>query len=204
MAVNKPQWLVAGLMLVLVAGCGGSTDEDEPTLGRDYTTERPVAETSVNTSDADSLGDISTTPIEVAVEASMELRSDRRIIVTGQTNLPPSSNLSVMVERELSGVRWRERTQINDERRFRVGPLGPGSGLPDGGYRVSVELLESSVQPAPVRRQIGLEGENMTGKWVEQSRHGLGQIVNYRRRFLIGAEPRRTQDEVEVLAVPDR
>ncbi|MGS2742955.1 hypothetical protein ACU6TU_05055 [Halomonas sp. LS-001] len=204
MAVNKPRWLVAGLMLVMVAGCGGSTDDEESTLGRDYTTDRPAAEASSDTADAESVDDVSKAPIEVTVEASMELRSDRRIILSGETNLPPSSNLSVMVERELSGVRWRERTQVNGEGRFRVGPLGPGSGLPDGGYRVSVELLESSVQPASVRQQIGLEGENLTGEWVEQSRHGLGQVINYSRRFLIGAEPRRTQDEVEVLAVPDR
>ena len=204
MAVNKPQWLVAGLMLVLVTGCGGSADEDEATLGRDYTTDSPAAEASSNTSGAEPLDNVSTTPIEVTVDASMELRSDRRIIVSGEANLPASARLSVMVERELSGVRFRERTQVNDEGRFRVGPLGPGSGLPDGGYRVSVELLESSVQPASVRRQIGLEGENLTGEWVEQSRHGLGQVINYSRRFLIGAEPRRTQDEVEVLAVPER
>ena len=204
MAVNKPRWLVAGLMLVMMTGCGGSTDEEDSTLGRDYTTDRPAAETSSDTADAEPLDDISTAPIEATVDVSMELRSDRRIILSGETNLPSSSNLSVMVERELSGVRWRERTQVSDEGRFSVGPLGPGSGLPDGGYRVSVELMESSIQPVSVRQQIGLQGENLTGKWVEQSRHGLGQIVNYSRRFLIGAEPRRTQDEVEVLAVPDR
>ena len=124
MAVNKPQWWVAGVMLVLVTGCGGSTDEDKSTLGRDYTTERPATEASAATSDVESLDDISTAPIEVAIRASMELRSDRRIIVTGETNLPPSSSLSVRVERELSGVRWRERTQVNGDRRFRVGPLG--------------------------------------------------------------------------------
>ena len=78
------------------------------------------------------------------------------------------------------------------------------ANLFDGGYNVSVEMLESSVQPASVRRQIGLEGENLTGESVEQSRHGLGQVVHYSRRFLIGAEPRTTQDEVEVLAVPER
>jgi len=203
MAVIKMQWLVVGVVFTLLAGCGGTSDEDKSTLGRDYTTTPPSAESSEQSSSSERQMSTSNQPLEATVEAFMELRSDRRIIVTGQTNLPVGSNINVMVERELSSVRWRERTQVAEEGRFRVGPLGPGSGLPDGGYRVSVELMESSIQPESVRQRIGLEGENLTGELVEQSRHGLGQVINYSRRFLIGAEPRRTRDEVEVLAVPD-
>ena len=203
MAVIKMQWLVVGVMFTLLVGCGGSGDEEKATLGRDYTTTRSADEVSEESSTSEGQTSVSNQPLEVSVEASMELRSDRRIIVTGQTNLPVNANISVMVERELSSVRWRERTRVGEEGRFRVGPLGPGSGLPDGGYRVSVELMESSIQPENVRQRIGLEGENLKGELVEQSRHGLGQVINYSRRFLIGAEPRRTRDEVEVLAVPD-
>ena len=203
MAVIKMQWLVIGVVLTLLAGCGGSGDEEQATLGRDYTTTRSADDGSETSSASEGQTSVSNQPLEVSVEASMELRSDRRIIVTGQTNLPVNANISVMVERELSSVRWRERTRVGEEGRFRVGPLGPGSGLPDGGYRVSVELMESSIQPENVRQRIGLQGENLAGDLVEQSRHGLGQVINYSRRFMIGAEPRRTQDQVEVLAVPD-
>ncbi|XKF14765.1 hypothetical protein LL947_09675 [Halomonas sp. BLK-85] len=203
MAVIKMQWLVIGLVLTLLAGCGGSGDEEQATLGRDYTTTRSADEGSDTSSGSEGQASTATQPLEVTVEASMELRSDRRIIVAGQTNLPVSSNISVMVERELSSVRWRERTQVGEDGRFQVGPLGPGSGLPDGGYRIRVELMESSIQPENVRQRIGLQGENLAGDLVEQSRHGLGQVINYSRRFMIGAEPRRTQDQVEVLVVPD-
>ncbi|WP_404413572.1 hypothetical protein LG277_09255 [Vreelandella aquamarina] len=203
MAVIKMQWLVIGVVLTLLAGCGGSGDEEQATLGRDYTTTRSADEGSDTSSGSEGQASTATQPLEVTVEASMELRSDRRIIVVGQTNLPVSSNISVMVERELSSVRWRERTQVGEDGRFQVGPLGPGSGLPDGGYRIRVELMESSIQPENVRQRIGLQGENLAGDLVEQSRHGLGQVINYSRRFMIGAEPRRTQDQVEVLAVPD-
>jgi hypothetical protein len=203
MAVIKMQWLVIGVVLTLLAGCGGSGDEEQATLGRDYTTTRSADEGSDTSSGSEGQASTATQPLEVTVEASMELRSDRRIIVAGQTNLPVSSNISVMVERELSSVRWRERTQVGEDGRFQVGPLGPGSGLPDGGYRIRVELMESSIQPENVRQRIGLQGENLAGDLVEQSRHGLGQVINYSRRFMIGAEPRRTQDQVEVLAVPD-
>ncbi len=203
MAVIKMQWLVIGVVLTLLAGCGGSGDEEQATLGRDYTTTRSADEGSDTSSGSEGQASAATQPLEVTVEASMELRSDRQIIVAGQTNLPVSSNISVMVERELSSVRWRERTQVGEDGRFQVGPLGPGSGLPDGGYRIRVELMESSIQPENVRQRIGLQGENLAGDLVEQSRHGLGQVINYSRRFMIGAEPRRTQDQVEVLAVPD-
>lgn len=203
MAVIKMQWLVVGVIFTLMVGCGGSGDEEKATLGRDYTTTRSADEVSEESSTSEIQSSVSTQPLEVAVEASMALRSDRRIMVAGQTNLPVNANLNVMVERELSSVRWRERTQVEEDGRFQAGPLGPGSGLPDGGYHVSVELMESSVQPENVRQRIGSEGGRLAGDLVQQSRHGLGQIIYYTRRFLIGAEPRRTRDQVEVLAVPD-
>lgn len=204
MAVSKIQWLIAGIVLAIMSGCGGSAeDEETSTLGRDYTTNPPSVDASDGNTAGEQSASVSDQPLVASVEASMALRSDRRIMVAGQTNLPVNANLNVMVERELSSVRWRERTQVDEDGRFQAGPLGPGSGLPDGGYRVSVELMESSIQPENVRQRIGSEGGRLAGDLVQQSRHGLGQIIYYTRRFLIGAEPRRTRDQVEVLAVPD-
>ena len=119
-------------------------------------------------------------------------------MVQGETNLPDSAQVQVIVERELSRVRWQARTRVDDGR-FEAGPFGSGSGLPDGGYLVTVQLGEATVQPESVRARIGPEGEYLAGALVSQSRHGLGQIATYSRRFLIGNEPRRTRDQVEVI-----
>nr|WP_317986304.1 hypothetical protein [Halomonas aquamarina] len=127
----------------------------------------------------------------------MSLGSDRRLTVQGETNLPDGARIQVTVERELSRVRWQSRTSVSDGQ-FSAGPFGSGSGLPDGGYIVRVQLSESSVQPGTVRARIGPKGEYLAGELVSQSRHGLGQIATYSRRFLVGDEPRRTRDQVDV------
>lgn len=192
------------LLVVLLTACGGSEPEQQNSDNSSEPAE-PSAESTSNAADnaeANALQEEpQQEPLPVMVETSLELRSDRRVMVSGETNLPEATQISVRVERELSGVRWRERTQVENGR-FHVGPLGPGSGLPDGDYRVSVESLEASVQPAQVRQRIGPGGEHLAGEWVKQSRHGLGQIVEYSRRVLIGSESRRTRDEVEVLTYP--
>lgn len=193
----------AALLIVLLTACSGSKEEQQ-----DAQNSSDSAEAAASTSNqaANASGEVEAEEpqqelLTVTVETTLELRPDRRVMVSGETNLPEATQISVRVERELSGVRWRERTQVEDGR-FHVGPLGPGSGLPDGDYRVSVESLEASVQPAQVRQRIGPGGEYLAGEWVKQSRHGLGQIVEYSRRVLIGSESRRTRDEVDVLNYP--
>ncbi|MCA1769731.1 MAG: hypothetical protein LC652_07175, partial [Halomonas sp.] len=63
---------------------------------------------------------------------------------------------------------------------------------------ITVNLSEASVQPEGVRARIGERGEHLSGSLVSTSRHGLGQVASASRRFLIGNEPRRTHDSVEV------
>ncbi|MGO3223776.1 MAG: hypothetical protein ACTIKJ_07545, partial [Halomonas sp.] len=142
-------------------------------------------------------------PLVVEIAAHVALRSDRRLMVEGESNLPDETLVQIIVEREISSVRWRERTRINDGV-YAAGPFGPGSGLPDGGYVVRVEISESSVQPEAVQARIGHKGQHLAGELVSQSRHGLGQVATYSRRFLVGSEPRRTRDQVEVLESPGR
>ncbi|HBS18461.1 MAG TPA: hypothetical protein DD835_11660, partial [Halomonas sp.] len=63
----------------------------------------------------------------------------------------------------------------------------------------TVQLGEATVQPESVQARIGTQGEYLTGELVSQSRHGLGQVATYSRRFLVGSEPRRTRDQVDVI-----
>lgn len=188
------RWCGLGVMLVLLAGCGGNGNEaskapEEPT---------PVAQAHPPAPEPEPEVEPLVEP--VVIEFSVSLGSDRRLLVEGESNLPDTTRLQVVVERELSGVRWRERTTLTGGH-FRAGPFGSGSGLPDGGYTITVNLSEASVQPAAVRARIGERGEHLSGSLVVTSRHGLGQVASASRRFLIGNEPRRTHDNVEVLGI---
>ncbi|MGM0637217.1 MAG: hypothetical protein ACQET4_02905 [Pseudomonadota bacterium] len=186
------RWFGLGVMLLLLAGCGGNgtesgeaQDEPEP-VAQPYAPDTSAPEPAVDPFDE-----------PVTIEFSVTLGSDRRLLVEGESNLPDNSRLQVVVQREASGVRWQERTTLA-EGRFRAGPFGSGSGLPDGGYAIAVNLSEASVQPEEVRARIGERGEHLSGSLVSTSRHGLGQVASASRRFLIGNEPRRTHDSVEV------
>lgn len=182
-------------LVMLLAGCGGSDDGNEAANAVEAT----PAEQAVESEPAP---EPQVVPFDepVAIDFMARLLSDRRLVVEGQSNLPEGTRLQVVVERELSGVRWQSRTTLQDGR-FNGGPYGSGSGLPDGGYRITVNLPAASVQPLEVRRRIGEEGEHLRGPLVGVSRHGLGQVASTSRRFLVGSEPRRTTDEVDVLTV---
>ena len=180
---------VALVGTLLLNGCSGPEEEvaqTQPTLVAEERASEPEQPTE------------SMEPLQVAISTTASLRPDRRLMVQGETNLPDSAQVQVIVERELSRVRWQARTRV-DGGRFEAGPFGSGSGLPDGGYLVTVQLGEATVQPESVQARIGPEGEYLAGELVSQSRHGLGQIATYSRRFLIGNEPRRTRDQVEVI-----
>ncbi|MFP4262240.1 MAG: hypothetical protein ACLFRS_02680 [Halomonas sp.] len=182
---------MAGVLMALLAGCGG---EDEP-HGEDNGDAAAREETSRDEAPA-----VPPMEEEVAIEIEASLGERRLLEVNGESNLPDEARLKVVVERELSGVRWRERVSLG-EGRFEAGPFGPGSGLPDGGYRVTVSLSEASVQPESVKARIGDKGEHLSGPLVTSSRHGLGQVASASRRFLVGSEPRRASDRAEVLEV---
>ncbi|MYL22554.1 hypothetical protein GLV89_01890 [Halomonas alkaliantarctica] len=198
------QWGVA-LLIVLLTACSGSKEEQqasENASGSATTSAESASGQAANGTNAqgETAGE-EPEPLTVTVETQVELRADRRVTISGETNLPDATQINVLIEREQSGVRWRERAQVADAR-FHVGPLGPGSGLPDGVYLLRVESMEASIQPSPVRQRIGPEGEYLAGEWVAQSRHGLGQVIKYSRRVLIGSESPNTRDDVEVLSYP--
>src|SRR5690554_5485479 len=161
---------LAGLLIVVgVAGCGG---ESEPEPAPEQAASPP---TTMNEA---AEPEVEVDPLTVEIEVSTTLQRDRRLMVQGETNLPDSTQLQVITEREVSGVRWQSRTTVT-EGEFTAGPFGPGSGLPDGGYTITVNLVAASVQPRAVRERIGEQGEHLAGELVTGSRHGLGQVASY-------------------------
>ncbi|MBZ0330565.1 hypothetical protein KZO25_09560 [Halomonas sp. ANAO-440] len=200
MKVRRRLSCIGLVALLALSGCGNETGPEEagPEDGAANEQAEAVATDEVGMEPAEEVEERE--PLEVDVSVAATLRNDRRLMVEGETNLPESARLLIVVERELSGVRWQSRTEVQNGR-FEAGPFGPGSGLPDGGYTITVNLPEASVQPPAIREEIGSQGEHLAGPLVRSSRHGLGQVATYSRRYLIGNEPRRTSDEVEVLGV---
>lgn len=195
--------LGVSLLMLWLPGCGGGEDET-----RSEPTESVNTAESVDSDDGDEAAQAAAETSEVPafdqpvmIDVSSRLGSDRRMRVSGETNLPEGTRLQVLVERELSGVTWRERIAV-EESRFEVGPFGPGSGLPDGSYVLRVDVQEGSVQPREVRARLGEENQHLRGPLVRSSRHGLGKIASYRQRILVGEQTRRTQDDnVQILEV---
>lgn len=186
------------ISVALLAGCSETDKPSEPVSTTEQTSAPESTAAEIEVAAAEEVA-----PLVVMIMAHVSLRSDRRLMVEGESNLPDETLVQIIVEREISSVRWRERTRIEDGE-FAAGPFGPGSGLPDGGYIVQVEVSEGSVQPEAVQARIGQEGQHLAGELVNQSRHGLGQVATYSRRFLVGSEPRQTRDQVEVLESPGR
>lgn len=189
--------LVLVLALVL-AGCSGSENDPEAEQSSAQATDaETTAEQPQSQPSAPALEPLDE-PVEIEFEAS--LRSDRRLMVEGRSNLPDGAQFQVVVEREASGVRMQSRTLL-EAGRFVAGPFGSGSGVPDGGYRITANLLEATVQPEAVQQRIGERGEHLSGPLVGTSPHGLGSVASATRRFLVGNEPRRTSDQVQVIGV---
>lgn len=181
------------VFLMLLAGCGDAEEPPRESVATTQPEQAPAPEPQATEAEL----------IDVAVSTDVSLRTDRRLMVEGETNLPDGTQLQIVVEREISRVRWQARTGVEGGL-FAAGPFGSGSGLPDGGYVVRVEVAEASVQPQSVQALIGNQGQHLAGELVRQSRHGLGQVATYSRRFLVGSEPRQTRDQVEVLESPGR
>lgn len=190
-----------GVLMISVALLVGCSETDKPSDSASTAEQTSAPEPTAAEIEVAEAEEIA--PLVVEIMAHVSLRSDRRLMVEGESNLPDETLVQIIVEREISSVRWRERTRIEGGV-FAAGPFGPGSGLPDGGYIVQVEVSEGSVQPEAVQARIGHEGQHLAGELVNQSRHGLGQVATYSRRFLVGSEPRQTRDQVEVLESPGR
>ncbi|KPQ23184.1 MAG: hypothetical protein HLUCCA13_15025 [Halomonas sp. HL-48] len=186
--------------MTLLVGCSDSEEQaSQEQQAREA--ENAAAEEEAASREARAKRDAETEALDVRILVSASIGSDRRLLIEGETNLPDEAQVQVIVERELSRVRWRERVDVA-QGQFTAGPFGPGSGLPDGGYSVTVELSEATVQPESVQQRIGEEGEYLAGELVAESRHGLGQIATYTTRFMVGSEPRQSRGDAQLLQTP--
>ncbi|MDT8894165.1 hypothetical protein RSO41_05815 [Halomonas sp. I1] len=162
--------VVAGIMLSLLAGCGNGEEQGNESGERLGGVAQPEENSTTAAVEPEPFDQ------DVAFSASIRLDEASRLMVEGTTNLPPDTRLRVIAERDASGVSWRESVVV-EEGGFVAGPFGPGSGLPEGAYRVRVTMPPVSVQPASVKARLGQKGEHLGGPRVVTTEHGQGQVV---------------------------
>jgi hypothetical protein len=104
--------------------------------------------------------------------------------VTGQTNLPTGTVLSVEVMSKAKGVfSGQDETHVQDGR-YEAGPFGPAEGLPMGRYVADVLMPYPAMQSDPVKAVIGDQGEHLKGKLVESDEDS--RWVENKASFVVG------------------
>lgn len=179
---SRHGWLrYAGLILVISGLLAGCAEDDETRDSERESTQQQSGSSGAVPDDSEPEFPVLTDPVEITAE--VEQRSDQRLRVTGRTNLPDGTELSIVVERQASGVRWRHIASVENER-FAAEPFGPGSGLPEGEYVLTVSVRPAGVQPDAVREIIGGRGEHLSGDLVSESRH-QGATATYVTRYAV-------------------
>lgn len=165
------------LLTAVLLGCGSNGDgtETDDAAQRDDTVEA-VATGQASAPEVEVMSE----PVDVDIAAELDNR--RQMQIHGDTNLPEGTRLQIVVERESSRVSWRSGTNVDDNGSFEAGPFGPGSGLPDGIYLIEITAPPANVQPLSVRERVGERGEHLSGEWVREANHGLGNEVRYQVR----------------------
>lgn len=169
------------VLMLLLAGCGGDGNNDEAEEASDSQS-TAAQEDTTNAESASSSPDTMTEPVEVTISAARQ--ENRRLVVTGETNLPDGTEVLVIVERNGSRISWRSRVDVQN-RGFEAGPLGPESGMPDGEYTITFRMSPPGVQPRAVQQIIGDRGQHLSGPLVTDSQYE-GAVATYTTNYTAG------------------
>lgn len=125
-------------------------------------------------------------PFKDGVVLNITIESDpgRKPRISGETNLPEGTELSVGIEGKTSNFSGGDKAIVS-QGRFRSVPFGPAEGLKPGQYVATVTTTYPQVQPAPVREAMGANGENLRGPLVK--RDGIGPTVEVEQAFQLDA-----------------
>jgi hypothetical protein len=123
---------------------------------------------------------------DVEISASASETSDRRIVVGGSTNLPIGTEFLISLENEVIGFQAQDKASV-EHGKFSSAPMGPKSGLADAKYLIEVLMPLPFTQPEQVQQIIGVKGEHLTGRLVEESEFG-GKVVTFTTSYSLGSE----------------
>ena len=116
----------------------------------------------------------------VVLNITVEGDPGRKPRISGETNLPEGTELSIGIEGKTSNFSGGDKAIVSGGR-FRSVPFGPDGGLKPGQYVASVLTPIPQVQPAQVREAMGANGENLRGPLVK--RGGIGPTVEVEQAF---------------------
>lgn len=183
------------ILLLLMAGCDSPTT-DSPPLGstpsslssQSFSTEATTLSTPTQAGSAPTLnGDVELT-LAVAELA------DKRVRLSGATNLPSGTKLMLSVKEDTdNGFFGQSHCFVSPTGSFESEAFGPKGGLKDGRYIAEVTMPVADVQPANVRAVIGDKGENLAGPLVDKNSYGV--TASQQQEFAIGANADAAQAE---------
>ncbi len=140
------------------------------------------------------IGPATTLQNEVSLTLNVANLPSKRVRLSGTTNLPSGTKLSLSVEEVLeNGFFGQSTCFVSSNGDFESEAFGPEGGLKDGRYVANATMPVASVQPTAVKKVIGNHGENLTGSLVKKG--SLGIIVSQQKEFAIGAMPEAAQAE---------
>ena len=110
-------------------------------------------------------------PLVPSVDLSVTVTEDRHALISGATNLPDNTILTISVDEEKGNFLGQEQVVVENGH-FQSALFGPTGGLEFGPYTIIVLMLPSSEQPASIQERIGPRGENLVGDLVIQESQG--------------------------------
>jgi len=123
---------------------------------------------------------------DVEIETSVSETPNRRLKVTGHTNLPDGTVFLISLENEAVGFKAQDKATVENGV-FSSVPMGPKAGLKDGEYLIEVLMPLPFTQTEQVQKIIGAKGEYLTGSLVEASEFG-GNIASAKRTYFLGSK----------------
>lgn len=130
---------------------------------------------------------VSAAPISepVNIQAEGSPTPDGRVVVSGKTNLPNKTKLSISLINKVVGSNFGGISIVIGGK-YSTSPLGPKTGLISGKYTISVAMPLPATQPESVQKIIGKEGQYLSGSLVEETSWG-GKVVKYSAAYIIGS-----------------
>ncbi len=131
--------------------------------------------------------------IDVVLNMNPELTEEKKLKVSGETNLPNETKLLISIDGKTTNYKGQDTAIVKDGKFESNEFSSQGKGLESGQYNLEVTMPIASTQSQSVRNIIGEKGENLKGSLVESG--DLGVSASVKKSFQILASGKISFDE---------